>query len=70
MVSNDALVASLRASQVPPFKVMEVMMAAAAREQQGLPVLHMEVGQPATGAPPHVCEASKRALDECAGHHS
>ena len=54
MVSNDALVASLRASQVPPFKVMEVMKAAAAREQQGLPVLHMEVGQPATGAPPHV----------------
>ena len=69
-VSNDALVASLRASQVPPFKVMEVMMAAAAREQQGLPVLHMEVGQPATGAPPHVCEASKRALDECAAGRS
>ena len=69
-MSNDALVASLRASQVPPFKVMEVMMAAAAREQQGLPVLHMEVGQPATGAPPHVCEASKRALDECAAGRS
>ena len=70
MVSNDVLAASLRASQVPPFKVMEVMMAAAAREQQGLPVLHMEVGQPATGAPPHVCEASKRALDECAAGRS
>ena len=66
MVANEALAASLRASQVPPFKVMEVMIAAHARECAGLPVLHMEVGQPSDGAPAHVCEASKRALDACA----
>ncbi|ACO66584.1 aspartate aminotransferase [Micromonas commoda] len=66
MVANEALAASLRASQVPPFKVMEVMIAAHARELAGLPVLHMEVGQPSDGAPAHVCEASKRALDACA----
>ena len=65
MVANEALAASLRASQVPPFKVMEVMIAAHERERAGLPVLHMEVGQPADGAPAHACEAAKRALDEC-----
>ena len=66
MVANEALAASLRASQVPPFKVMEVMIAAHERERAGLPVLHLEVGQPSDGAPAHACEAAKRALDACA----
>lgn len=48
---------------VPPFIVMDVMRAAARQEQQGGDVLHMEVGQPATGAPKGVIEAAKRALD-------
>ena len=38
-------------SGVAPFYVMEVMRAAAAREAAGSPVLHLEVGQPSTGAP-------------------
>ena len=66
MVANEALAASLRASQVPQFKVMEVMIAAHERERAGLPVLHLEVGQPSEGVPAHACEASKRALDACA----
>ena len=49
---------------IPPFIVMEVMKQAAAREVAGSDVLHMEVGQPSTGAPKGVIEAAKRALDQ------
>lgn len=47
---------------VPPFIVMDVMRAAAEREASGGQVLHMEVGQPGTPAPPAVLEATKAAL--------
>lgn len=50
-------------SEVPAFIVMDVMTAAAERAASGGDVLHMEVGQPATGAPRGVIEAAKRALD-------
>ena len=49
--------------QVPPFIVMDVMRAAAERVAAGHDVLHMEVGQPSTGAPSRVLEAAKRAMD-------
>jgi len=35
---------------IDPFIVMEVMRDAAVLEQQGADVIHMEVGQPGTGA--------------------
>src|ERR1700751_3980976 len=38
-------------SDVPPFMVMDVMAAAARIETAGGHVIHMEVGQPAAGAP-------------------
>jgi aspartate/methionine/tyrosine aminotransferase len=38
-------------AKVPPFIVMDVMSAAAAREAAGDSVLHLEVGQPGTGLP-------------------
>ncbi|WP_246338225.1 pyridoxal phosphate-dependent aminotransferase [Azospirillum oleiclasticum] len=47
---------------IPPFYVMEVMRAAAEREAAGLEVLHMEVGQPSTGAPLGVVEAARAVL--------
>jgi aspartate/methionine/tyrosine aminotransferase len=50
-------------SAVPPFIVMDVMEAAAAREAQGHKVIHMEVGQPGTPAPRAALDAVKRALD-------
>ena len=53
---------SLR-SDVPPFIVMDVMEAAAAREAQGHKVIHMEVGQPGTPAPRAALDTVKRALD-------
>ena len=52
-----------RRGTIPPFIVMDVMTAAAERERQGGDVLHLEVGQPGTGAPSKVIEAAHRALD-------
>jgi aspartate/methionine/tyrosine aminotransferase len=52
-----------RRSAVPPFIVMDVMEAAAAREALGHKVIHMEVGQPGTPAPRAALEAVKGALD-------
>ncbi len=51
-----------RRSAVEPFKVMDVMRAAAAREAQGHKIIHMEVGQPGTGAPALALDAVERAM--------
>jgi aspartate/methionine/tyrosine aminotransferase len=52
-----------RRSDVPPFIVMDVMAAAAAREARGERVVHMEVGQPAAPAPQTARAAAKAALE-------
>src|ERR1700751_3596724 len=49
-------------SAVPPFIVMDVMAAAARLEAQGRDILHMEVGQPAEGAPCSALAAARAAL--------
>ncbi len=49
-------------SNVPPFMVMDVMAAAARLEAQGRRVIHMEVGQPAVGAPAAAIAAARAAL--------
>lgn len=49
---------------VPPFIVMDVLRAAMKREVTHGDVLHLEVGQPSTGAPEGVLEAARRALSE------
>lgn len=53
-----------RRGAISPFIVMEVMRAAAERQASGKHVLHMEVGQPGTGAPQGVIDAARAALDE------
>jgi aspartate/methionine/tyrosine aminotransferase len=50
-------------SGIPPFIVMDVMRAAAAREEAGADVIHMEVGQPGTPAPRTALDAAGRALE-------
>ncbi len=50
--------------RISPFIVMEVMRAAAEREKSGADVLHMEVGQPGTGAPQGVIDAARAALND------
>lgn len=49
--------------RIAPFMVMDVMRAANARAAAGYDVIHLEVGQPATGAPDPVIAAAKRSLD-------
>jgi aspartate/methionine/tyrosine aminotransferase len=49
-----------RRSEVDPFIVMDVMEAASAAEEAGRDIVHMEVGQPGSGAP----EAARRRLAE------
>ncbi len=50
--------------EIPPFIVMDVMRAAAEREISGADVLHLEVGQPGTGAPSGVIETVKDAVEK------
>jgi aspartate/methionine/tyrosine aminotransferase len=49
-------------SAVPPFMVMDVMAAAARLEARGRRIIHMEVGQPAAGAPSPAIAAARAAL--------
>ena len=49
-------------SGIPPFMVMDVMAAAARLEAQGRRIVHMEVGQPAAGAPSTAIAAVRAAL--------
>jgi aspartate/methionine/tyrosine aminotransferase len=51
---------------VPPFMVMDVVAAAARLEAQGRRIIHMEVGQPAAGAPPSAIAAARAALSTSA----
>ncbi len=53
-----------RRSDVQPFIVMDVMRAAADREQAGGHVIHMEVGQPGAPAPSPVMDAAREALHD------
>jgi len=49
-------------SGVPPFMVMDVMAAAARLEAKGRRIVHLEVGQPAAGAPATAIAAVRAAL--------
>ncbi len=50
-------------SNVDPFIVMDIMEAARQAEEAGRHIIHMEVGQPATGAPAGARNAMARALE-------
>ena len=51
-------------SRVDPFIVMDVMQAASDAEAQGRHIIHMEVGQPGTGAPSGATQALARAMED------
>jgi len=53
------------AELVAPFYAIEINRIANERERRGLPVIHMEVGQPSAGAPRGAIAAGERALKEC-----
>ena len=50
-------------ADIAPFHVMEVVRAARERADAGHDVLHLEVGQPSTGAPATAIAAARAALD-------
>jgi aspartate/methionine/tyrosine aminotransferase len=60
--SAKRLISPSRRSDVPAFMVMDVMAAAARIEEQGVRVIHMEVGQPAAPAPSCAIAAARSAL--------
>lgn len=51
-----------RRASIPPFIAMDMLRAANERAALGEDILHLEVGQPATGAPGPVLDAAKAAL--------
>ena len=51
-----------RRGSVASFIAMDMMRRANQRAQQGLPVFHLEVGQPSTAAPACVLQAAQQAL--------
>ncbi|TMV14721.1 pyridoxal phosphate-dependent aminotransferase [Arenibacterium halophilum] len=51
-------------SQVDPFIVMDVLESARRAEEAGRHIVHMEIGQPSTGAPAGARQALAGALDE------
>ena len=53
-----------RRGAVDPFIVMDVMEAARRLEEEGRHLIHMEVGQPGTGAPRAARERLARAMEE------
>jgi aspartate/methionine/tyrosine aminotransferase len=56
--------ADVARGEIDPFYVMEVVASAEAREQQGAAVFHLEVGQPATGAPKAAIDVAHQVLDD------
>jgi len=52
------------AARVAPFYAVALNRIANERERRGLPVIHMEVGQPSAGAPRRAVETGHRALAE------
>ena len=53
-----------RRSSVDPFIVMDVMEAARQAEAGGRHIIHMEVGQPGTGAPKAAIEAVRKTMSQ------
>ncbi len=60
------LAAAARAAAVPPFRAMAMARMASELESSGRRVLHLEVGQPATGAPALAREAVTGLLADAA----
>tara|TARA_B100000700_G_C14959470_1_gene815714 strand:- start:253 stop:1416 length:1164 start_codon:yes stop_codon:yes gene_type:complete len=53
-----------RRGEIPPFIVMDVLQTANRRQTEGKDVLHLELGQPATGAPKGVIALAHEMLDK------
>lgn len=59
-----------RAEEITPFIVMDVLERARAMEQQGINIIHLEVGEPDFDTPQCVKEAACQALEEGHTHYT
>ena len=59
-----------RASNIPPFIVMDVLEKAHELERQGRPIIHLEIGEPDFATPSCICEAAIRAIHEGNTHYT
>jgi aspartate/methionine/tyrosine aminotransferase len=59
-----------RAEEITPFLVMDVLERARAMEQEGIDVIHLEVGEPDFDTPQCVKDASSKALEEGHTHYT
>ena len=51
-----------RASNIPPFIVMEILEKAHELEKEGRNIVHMEVGEPDFRTPTCICDAAIEAI--------
>jgi Aspartate/tyrosine/aromatic aminotransferase len=58
------------AEQMTPFIVMEVLERASELEKQGIPIIHMEVGEPDFDVPQCVAEAAEKAQQNGKTHYT
>jgi len=61
---------SIKASNITPFIVMEVLERASVLEKQGLNIIHLEVGEPDFDVPSCVLKASEIAMREGRTHYT
>jgi hypothetical protein len=59
-----------RASNIPPFIVMDVLEKAQELERQGRHIIHLEVGEPDFPTPECICQAAVKALEEEQTHYT
>lgn len=59
-----------KAKEITPFIVMEVLEKAAEMEQQGINVIHLEVGEPDFDVPKCVSLAEQKAFNEARTHYT
>lgn len=59
----QAVPLAARMADIAPFYVMEIQRRAFELERAGISVMHCEIGQPDTGAPPSVVAAARRVME-------
>jgi aspartate/methionine/tyrosine aminotransferase len=59
-----------RATDIPPFIVMDVLEKAQELERQGRRIIHMEIGEPDFPTPTCICEAAEKAIRQGHTHYT
>jgi aspartate/methionine/tyrosine aminotransferase len=62
--------ATQRATNIPPFIVMDVLERAHELEREGRHIIHLEIGEPDFRTPSCICEAAKEAVQKGETHYT